>query len=159
VVLPPERGPEGREGPAGREGVAGREGQPGISGVVGEVGPEGRRGKQGAALPGRVRLSFVALTLVFALSLAVIGYYVNQNRKLIEEGQKAHDALCVIRENLSIRVGRTQQFLDDNPAPLIAGIPRELIQRGVDQDMATLIALDPLECVPPPQPTSIGGLP
>lgn len=152
-----ERGREGREGQVGREGAAGREGLPGEPGVKGRVGPVGPKGKTGEVLPWQVRVAFVALTVVFTITLAAFGIFATENRKRANEGREAHDALCVIKANFVVRKERTEAFLANNPGPMILGIRRVEFERSLQDTKDTLKALAQLVCEPPPMPTTTGG--
>jgi hypothetical protein len=89
-----ERGPEGREGQVGREGVAGREGLPGEVGATGEQGAPGAQGPTGAPLPKSVRRAFIALTAVFTLVVAALGWFAKENNERIHDIQVARVASC-----------------------------------------------------------------
>ena len=69
-----ERGPEGREGQTGREGAKGREGIPGIAGAI---GPEGPKGKTGNTISRPIKVAFIAVTLLFFLTLAGFAWVIN----------------------------------------------------------------------------------
>jgi hypothetical protein len=154
-----ERGPEGREGPAGREGVAGREGQPGVEGDLGATGATGATGPKGAtgeALPRRVRLSFVGLTAVFTVVVAVLGFFANENRQRAVEGRIAHNVLCVERANQLERLKRADELLKQQGDVIIylgLRFPRDEVVRSRFEAAASLRASEPLECDPSPTPT------
>lgn len=154
-----ERGREGREGQVGREGAAGREGLPGEPGEAGQTGAEGQKGETGNALPRSVRIAFIAVVAVGTLMLGALGLFAVENRERANEGRAAHDALCVVKANFQVRQDRTEEFLNNNPGPLILGIPRREFERSLNDTKETLKALRVLICVPPARPTTTQSLP
>ena len=118
----------------------------------------------------RVIYAFLAVLLVAASAISVTGFFAAENRKRANEGREAHEALCIVRTNLKLRINRTEKFLRLNPEPVIFGFDRTEIERNLREDKSTLSALDlALTCVPPPMPsqppaiptvsTTIGGAP
>lgn len=154
-----ERGPEGREGQVGREGAAGREGLPGEAGATGETGEQGPRGRKGEPLPRNVRLAFIIIVVISAVSLTLIAGFAISNRRLANQGKQAHEALCVVKANFEVRKQRTEDFLKNNPGSLILGIPRREFERSLKDTQETLNALDTLACRPPAEPTTTESIP
>lgn len=111
-------------------------------------------GPQTGPLPRSVRLAFVTLTLVAAMGLTAIAVFALENRKRANEGQRAHNALCVVKANFQVRRNRTAAFLRANPGPLILGIPRREFERSLADTQETLRALNGLICIPPSKPTT-----
>lgn len=94
--------------------------------------------------------------IVGALTLAaVIGAFVyfawatgEQNTVLAQQAEAAdrtEQALCVLRDDLQIRVDAAVQFLKDNPDG-IPGIPPQQIQDSIDNQQRTILALSLLHC-------------
>lgn len=100
--------------------------------------------------PWKVRLAFVAIALVSALSLTGIGIIVAQNRGLARQGEEAHDALCIEKFSKQRRLRENEKLLATYTGSHIFGIPRDLIVRSKNNLQTDLLALSILDCEPPP---------
>lgn len=68
-----------------------------------------------------------------------------ETRRLAREGQEAHAALCVFKQDLQRRVETSTQFLEDNPGG-IPGIPASVLKQSIASQRQTLDALKKLDC-------------
>jgi hypothetical protein len=128
---------------------SGERGPRGDHGQHGETGARGERGKTGAAgkIPRKIEMSFIAIVLAAFSILAVMGWNIQKNRQLAQDGEQAHDAICNLRDDVRRRVDASQQLLDEHPnAKVIFAIPRSVIENSVKGQQATLDALSDLDC-------------
>lgn len=84
----------------------------------------------------------VLLWLVFGAAFAYL-FVANQDR--VGEGQRAHDAVCLLRADLQTRVTTGNQFLRDHPEGAL-GISASDLQRSLDNQQATIDALSEAGC-------------
>jgi hypothetical protein len=76
-----------------------------------------------------------------ALSLALLaGVY-----RVETTTRATHSALCAFKVDLERRVQAGEEFLAENPEG-VPGISRESIQRSLDSQKSTLLALASLDC-------------
>lgn len=97
-------------------------------------------------LPSSVTRAFIAIVVVAFLVLAVLGFYINENRTLAREGRDAKKALCSFRADLQGRHDQTQIFLDEHEGedPIHAfglTLPRAQLESQVKTQQATLDSL------------------
>lgn len=89
----------------------------------------------------RDRLLLVWIVVFTGLTFYAIG----SNRQVAEEGQEAHDALCVFRGDLERRYELGLQFVADNPNG-IPGLPRRTLDNSLAGQKRTIDALETLDC-------------
>ncbi len=87
-------------------------------------------------------------TVLFGVLLLVIWYNghngINAQAK---EGQIAHHALCVFKEDLQARHDTTIKYLEDNPGDFVLGnVPRQTLVTSADNQQKTIDLLAELEC-------------
>jgi hypothetical protein len=109
-------------------------------------------------LPKQVQLAFWMLTVVFTLTLLLLGVIVAQNRQLAKDGKAAHDVLCSYRANDIARRDRAVQLLEDQPGETIIYLgltfPRSEVFRSLATAEAQIAASNSLGCKPLPKPTT-----
>lgn len=101
----------------------------------------------------------LALPVAFiALIPALVGVWlldretdarISENRALAGEGVRAHDALCILRDDLRRRADDTEKFIDEidrGVRPAISGISRADLLRSLEARRSTLKALAHLKC-------------
>lgn len=94
----------------------------------------------------RVAQSLLILTFTLVLvALLLEGHQILENRRLLSTDHQAHVALCVLRQNLQLKVDKSRGFLHTHPDGF-AGISAADIQSSIDDDQATLDALAKLRC-------------
>jgi len=98
----------------------------------------------------RIKESFIALTIVFLMVLLGFVLQIHRNRQLGQQGQEAHDALCVFKADLEARYGSGLEFVRSHPAG-IPGVPVTVLRSSLNNQKATLESLATLDCVPPPK--------
>jgi hypothetical protein len=142
------------------QGERGKTGDHGQKGDTGDTGPAGPANTE-PVLPWKVRLAFFALLAVTTITLGVLGFVVAQNRDLVQQGQQAHEVLCVNRANDIARRDRAQRLLDEQPGGpndpihyLGLTFPRSEVIRSLEEARSQIAASDPLGCKPLPAPTT-----
>ena len=68
-----------------------------------------------------------------------------ENRKLIRDGQQAHDVLCIFKSKLKRDIRASQDFLREHPEG-IPGIPVALIAKSLSDNKRDLRSLKGLKC-------------
>lgn len=87
------------------------------------------------------------LTIVIVCASIVIIWMYIQNRHRSQQGQEAHTALCVFKEDLRKRMLFAEDFLKDNPNG-IPGIRASVLRTSIANQKATLKSLATLSCAP-----------
>ncbi len=150
------RGAKGLPGLRGERGERGSTGERGAErGAAGIRGEKGERGRRGQALPRPVMLSFVAVGIVSFLVLSVLGYYVIQNRQLIQHNrtslmriddlrQQRLDDLARVDKELCMGLNEGRDVLGD----IIRGILKETGGTGPGDAarFSHLRRLEPRDC-------------
>ena len=112
------------------------------------------------ALLESVKVSFIALTLLFVAVLGGFAYVISDNRALAEEGAEAHNALCALRNYLGARVVTTDEFIRDielGNRPPIAGFTIAELKRSNNQTRETVSTLATIDCGTTVDPSTTGG--
>ena len=91
------------------------------------------------------RLVVLATVALYVCLITVIVILYTTNRHRAQEGQEAHSALCVLRNDLNGRVKSGEEFLRHNPHG-IDGISASDIQLSLRNTRKTLQALEVLDC-------------
>jgi hypothetical protein len=119
--------------------------------VVVVLMPRLRRFKSWADRHDRVLgLVYLAVVPVVILAIVVggaIDHYRADSRvrHLAREGKQAHDAICVLRQDLQRRVDNGEDFLQDHPEGF-AGIPAAVLMKSIRDQKQTLDALSAVRC-------------
>ena len=124
----------GERGEKGDQGQHGQTGDTGLTGASGIQGPPGEPGKDAPIHPWR----WTALTIWIVIFTIVVGMSVRTNRELAGEGQEAKDAICVFVSDLERRIEIAEEFLKDNPGPILLGnVPRTTIESNLQSQKRT----------------------
>lgn len=91
-------------------------------------------------------LSWVILTTVITVVLVLQACSIRQNREQLEELEKLHDAACVNRANLQADIIRTENALRGSQGDLVFGIPRAIIEEGLEANRQEHEDLANLDC-------------
>lgn len=145
-----ERGKQGVQGPSGPQGIEGPEGV----GAIGETGERGERGKTGH-WPRQIAGSFLAVTIMVGLLMMAMAWIMYQNRQLAKQGKEAHDAICTLKDDYRRRIDTSSQWLEQHPEG-VPGIEPSVIQNSISNQIATLRALDDVDCDNDPQTIAAG---
>lgn len=89
----------------------------------------------------------VILAMVLAVAVAIV--YLNSSSNIDRVATETHDALCAFKTDLATRYVNTQLFISQirkGERPPIPGISIADLKRSADNQQATLMSLDPLEC-------------
>lgn len=72
---------------------------------------------------------------------------INQNRQLAKQGRDAHDALCVFKRDLELRVASTEALLEEHKGEAtIFAIPRSVIRSSLANQQRAVDSLRTLDC-------------
>lgn len=108
----------------------------------------------------RRMLLSLELTIVFLFVAVVVGavllriqanrisHLANDNARLVHDGLQAHEALCVFKADLAIRLDAAMKFVRDHPHGLV-GIPVSVMEQSIRGERATLGSLSLLDCTTP----------
>jgi len=112
----------------GKGGEGGRGGTGGI-GAAGEQGPPGERGEPGReGLPAWWKMALTLWIIIFTI-MVIWGYALNSTSR---------KALCDQRNDLDIRIARTQALLDHSEGKhTVFGFPRNLLVESQKQNKTT----------------------
>jgi len=128
------KGGEGGRGGAGKPEGKGGAGGEGGRGARGQQGPQGEAGAEG--LPPLWKWALTTWIIIFTIVVAWG----------LAHHFAARGALCASRDDLDIRIARTQALLDETQGePDIFGIPRTLIEETQSQNRITRANLDSLD--------------
>ena len=156
----------GERGPAGDKGAHGQAGDPGLTGGIGERGDRGQKGERGdtgargiegksTLLSRNVSLSYLVLTIVAFVVLAVMSYALYENRQLAQDLERVALNNCEAIETLKAseraaallsfsRLDETLRFLGIEKTPAV----EDAALRSRDEKLEQFKARD---CrVPPP---------
>lgn len=86
----------------------------------------------------RITLSALGMCAVIAF-----GFY--KIVQLSQDGKQAHDAICVLKGDLSQRIDSSRDFLAKHPKGIL-GIPAVTIRQSIANQQRTLEALSPVKC-------------
>ena len=115
-------------------GEKGDQGQHGQDGAVGIQGPQGEPGRDAPIHPWR----WTALTIWIVIFTIVVGMSVRTNRELAGEGKEAKEAICVFVDDLERRIAVAEEFLKNNPGPVVLGnVPRTTIESNLQSQKRT----------------------
>jgi hypothetical protein len=106
----------------------------------------GERDENGVAIhPWR----WTALTIWIVIFTLATGYAIRTNRELAAEGVEAQNALCAFNADLKRRIEASEQFLKNNPGPVVLGnVPRSTVISSLQSQRKTFEAFQKsgLEC-------------
>lgn len=85
---------------------------------------------------------------IFALLVAGAVYFAEANYTLGVKGERAHAAICVLRQDLQRRVAASEQFLKDHPSGF-GGVSASDLRSTIQSRKDTISALAEAHCENP----------